>query len=94
MDYAADHSAPHEQKQRAILAGTSPSESSRGDLERMARRRFQDPKPQLIKPDVRISRIRLSDWLHRRLTNEAASRLVPRDGTRGRSFFALRYSLI
>src|SRR5882757_5683086 len=23
----------------------------------------------LIKPDVRISRIRLSDWLHRRLTN-------------------------
>jgi hypothetical protein len=23
----------------------------------------------LIKPDVRIARIRLSDWLHRRLTN-------------------------
>src|SRR6266700_1093934 len=29
--------------------------------------RFPSP---LIKPDVRISRIRLSDWLHRRLTNE------------------------
>jgi hypothetical protein len=28
------------------LAETSPGESSRGDLERMARRRFQDPKPQ------------------------------------------------
>src|SRR6185436_6162224 len=28
--------------------------------------RFPSP---LIKPDVRISRIRLSDWLHRRLTN-------------------------
>src|ERR1700738_2735639 len=29
--------------------------------------RFPSP---LIKPDVRISRIRLSDWFHRRLTNE------------------------
>jgi hypothetical protein len=31
--------------------------------------RFPSP---LIKPDVRISRIRLSDWLHRRLTNEGS----------------------
>ena len=52
--------------------------------------RFPSP---LIKPDVQISRIRLSDWLHRRLTNEAPSRLMPRDCTWG-SLFALRYSLI
>ena len=32
--------------------------------------RFPSP---LIKPDVRISRIRLSDWLHRRLTNARPS---------------------
>jgi hypothetical protein len=31
--------------------------------------RFPSP---LIKPDVRISRIRLSDWLHRGLTNKAS----------------------
>ena len=30
--------------------------------------RFPSP---LIKPDVPISGIRLSDWLHRRLTDEA-----------------------
>ena len=46
MDYAAKNSAPHEEERRAILTGTSPGEPSRGDLEKMARRRFQDPKPQ------------------------------------------------
>src|SRR5262245_40887825 len=34
--------------------------------------RFPSP---LIKPDLRIARIRLSDWLHRRLTNEAPTGL-------------------
>src|SRR5215475_4243526 len=34
--------------------------------------RFPSP---LIKPDVRIARIRLSDWLHRRLTNVAPTEL-------------------
>jgi len=32
-------------------------------LEPLAQARFPSP---LIKPDVRISRIRLSDWLHRK----------------------------
>ena len=39
-------------------------ESRRGAvLEPLAQSRFPSP---LIKPDVRISRIRLSDWLHRK----------------------------
>src|SRR6266404_6290462 len=51
--------------------------------------RFPTP---LIKPDVPISGIRLSDWLHRRLTNESSLR---RNYCPGRcSFFSLRYSLI
>ncbi len=36
-------------------------EEGRGGLGRAATPRFPSP---LIKPDVRISRIRLSDWLH------------------------------
>src|SRR5947207_2130204 len=35
--------------------------------------RFPTP---LIKPDVRISRIRLSDWIHRKLTNARPSALA------------------
>ena len=38
-------------------------EEGRGGLGRVASLRFPSP---LIKPDVRISRIRLSDWLHRK----------------------------
>src|SRR5258708_2742649 len=44
-----------------------------------AKRRPVSQTP-LIKPDVRISRIRLSDWLHRRLTN--ASPLALADAIR------------
>ena len=46
--------------------------------------RFPSP---LIKPDVPISGIRLSEWLHRRLTYARLSKLEPS------SFFAFRYSL-
>jgi hypothetical protein len=42
--------------------GTSRVEEGRGIV---CTTRFPSP---LIKPDVRISRIRLSDWLHSRLT--------------------------
>src|ERR1700730_3127102 len=38
-------------------------EDGRGGLGHAATLRFPSP---LIKPDVRISRIRLSDWLHRK----------------------------
>ena len=38
-------------------------EDGRGSLGRVATLRFPSP---LIEPDVRISRIRLSDWLHRK----------------------------
>jgi hypothetical protein len=41
-------------------------EERRGSLGHTASPRFLSP---LIKPDVRISRIRLSDWLHDRLTS-------------------------
>src|ERR1019366_9828779 len=47
---------------RAKIRGTSRVEERRGIA---AATRFPSP---LIKPDVRISRIRLSDWLHDRLT--------------------------
>src|SRR6266498_3929899 len=58
---------PVESRASAGAAGAAPS-------------RFPTP---LIKPDVRISRIRLSDWLHRRLTN--AHPLAPADGSRPKS---------
>ena len=38
-------------------------ESRKGAVARCSALRFPSP---LIKPDVRISRIRLSDWLHRK----------------------------
>ena len=38
-------------------------EEGRGGLGRLASLRFPSP---LIEPDLRISRIRLSDWLHRK----------------------------
>ena len=49
-------------------------EDGRGRLGHVATRRFPSP---LIEPDVRISRIRLSDWLHReahgKITDRKAS---------------------
>ena len=47
------------------------------------------PSP-LIEPDVRISRIRLSDWLHRKAHGVGASRSVHTRPARG--VFALRHS--
>ncbi len=57
-------------------------EDGRGGLGHAATLRFPSP---LIKPDVRISRIQLSDWLHRkahvgtfRARDKGAARPVPR----------------
>ncbi len=44
----------------------------------MASLRFPSP---LIEPDVRISRIRLSDWLHLKAHGGRPIRLVSRDDT-------------
>ena len=45
----------------AVVLLTPWSESRRGAVTRMSVCRFPSP---LIKPDMQISRIRLSDWLH------------------------------
>jgi hypothetical protein len=46
MDELLKSKWPRQQNRRGILCGeTSPGESSNGDFDRMARRRFQDPKP-------------------------------------------------
>src|ERR1700730_12667054 len=58
-------------------------EDGRGSLRHAATLRFPSP---LIEPDVRISRIRLSDWLHREVheTNHcpqaSSARKVPESG--------------
>jgi hypothetical protein len=54
-------------------------EDGRGGLGHAATLRFPSP---LIKPDVRISRIRLSDWLHRKAHAGDLSRPRQRHSTR------------
>ena len=72
-------------------------EEGRGGLGRVASLRFPSP---LIKPDVRISRIRLSDWLHleahggaKMNANVAGARRVRRTPPRGEAAGAARGTL-
>jgi hypothetical protein len=76
----------------ATIARTSPNgrfgrvEDGRGSLSHAATLRFPSP---LIEPDVRISRIRLSDWLHRQAHREE---LTPQAASARRALF-LRLSI-